>query len=46
MKNLNWNELLNKIENKLSKNIDILCKGKEIINTKGLRIIIYLYVHP
>ena len=39
------NIYLNTIENKVSKNIGILCKAKEIINTKGLRNLYYLFIH-
>ena len=43
--NLNWNEHLNTIENKVSKNIGIRYKAKEIINTKGLRSLYYSFIH-
>ena len=39
------NIYLNTIENKVSKNIGILYKAKEIINTKGLRNLYYLFIH-
>ena len=39
------NIYLNTIENKASKNIGILYKAKEIINTKGLRNLYYLFIH-
>ena len=38
---LDWNEHLNTIENKVPKNIGILYKAKEIINTKALRSLYY-----
>ena len=41
---IGMNIYLNTIENKLSKNIGILYKAKEIINTKELRSL-YLYIH-
>ena len=44
-KNLNWNEHLSTIENKVSKNIDILYKNKETINKKGLRSLYYSFIH-
>ena len=44
-KNLNWNEHLNTIENKVSRNIDILYKNKETINKKGLRSLYYSFIH-
>ena len=43
--NLNWNDHLNTIENKVSKNIGILYKAKSIINSEGLRSLYYSFVH-
>ena len=42
--NLNWNEHLNTIENKVSKNIGILYKAEGILNTKGLRSL-FSFIH-
>ena len=43
-KNLNFNEHLNTIENKVSKNIGILQKANEIINTKLLGSLYYSFI--
>ena len=43
--NLNWNEHLDTIENKIYKYISILYKAKEIINTKGSRSLCYSFIH-
>ena len=40
-----WKEHLNIIENKVFKNIVILYKAKEIINTKGLRNLSNSFIH-
>ena len=41
----NWNEHLNAIENKVSKNTGILYKYIELINTKGFRSLYYSFIH-
>ena len=43
--NLNCNEYLNTTENKISKNIRILSKAKEIINANRLRSLYYSLIH-
>ena len=43
--NLSWSNHINTAENKISKNIGILCKGKTFMDSKCLRQLYFSFIH-
>ena len=43
--NISWKEHIKTIENKLSKNIGLLCKAKQLLDNESLKSIYFSYVH-
>ena len=43
--NISWKEHIKTVENKLSKNIGLLCKAKELLDDKSLKCIYFSNVH-
>ena len=44
-KNISWKEHIKTVENKLSKNIGLLCKAKQLLDNESLKSIYFSYVH-
>ena len=43
--NISWKEHIKTIENKLCKNIDLLCKAKQLLDNESLKNIYFSYIH-
>ena len=44
-KHLSWKELINIIENKLSKNLGLLHKAKQFLNAKAMKSLYFSFIH-
>ena len=43
--NISWKEHIKTVENKLSKNIGLLCKAKQLLDNESLKSIYFSYIH-
>ena len=43
--NISWKEHIKTVENKLSKNIGLLCKSKQLLDNESLKSIYFSYIH-
>ena len=43
--NISWKEHIKAVENKLSKNIGLLCKAKQLLDNESLKSIYFSYIH-
>ena len=44
-KHLNWKDLINVIENKLSKNVGLLHKAKQFLNAQVIKSLYFSFTH-
>ena len=43
--NISWKEHIKAVENKLSKNIGLLCKAKQLLDNESLKSVYFSYIH-